>query len=105
MTLDKDDHDKRRPRRPSWTRIGPRRHRTTATDATVIATAAPTANQGLTLVRFPAQRKHILLDRDASRGCLGGVREVSGGVKDYQGVFRVYFVSETAQVELRSGRV
>ena len=32
--------------------------------------------------------------------------EVSrGGIKEYQGVCRVYFVSETAQVELRSGRV
>jgi len=29
---------------------------------------------------------------------------VSGGVKEYQGVFRVYFVSETAQVELTSGQ-
>ena len=35
------------------------------------------------------------------RGRLGGVR----GIKEYQGVFRVYFVSETAQVELKSGRV
>jgi hypothetical protein len=34
-----------------------------------------------------------------------GVYEVSGGIKEYQGVFRVYFVSETAQVELKSGRV
>ena len=30
---------------------------------------------------------------------------MSGGIKKYQGVFRVYFVSETAQVELTSGRV
>ena len=30
---------------------------------------------------------------------------MSGGIKEYHGVFRVYFVSETAQVELRSGRV
>ena len=30
---------------------------------------------------------------------------MSGGIKEYQGVFTVYFVSETAQVELRSGRV
>ena len=28
-----------------------------------------------------------------------------GGVKEYQGLSRVCFVSETAQVELRSGRV
>jgi len=31
--------------------------------------------------------------------------EVSGGIKEHQGVFTVYFVSETAQVELRSGRL
>jgi hypothetical protein len=31
-------------------------------------------------------------------GCLGGIR-------GYQGVSRVIFVSETAQVELKSGRV
>jgi hypothetical protein len=30
---------------------------------------------------------------------------MSGGMKEYQGVFRVYSVSETAQVELKSGRV
>jgi len=30
---------------------------------------------------------------------------VSGGIEEYQGAFRVYFVSETAQVELRRGRV
>ena len=30
---------------------------------------------------------------------------MSEGIKEYQGVFRVFFVSETAQVELRSGRV
>jgi len=34
----------------------------------------------------------------AFRGCLGGV-------KGHYGVFRVYFVSETAQVELKSGGV
>ena len=30
---------------------------------------------------------------------------MSGGIKEYQGVLRVYFESETAQVELKSGRV
>ena len=35
---------------------------------------------------------------DAIRGCLGGVR-------GNKGVFRVYFMSETAQVELTGGRV
>ena len=38
----------------------------------------------------------------AFRGCLGGDWRVLGR---YQGVFRVYFVSEPAQVEMRSGRV
>jgi hypothetical protein len=40
--------------------------------------------------------------RGAIRGCQGVVR---GGIRRYYGVFRVYFVSETAQVELISGRV
>jgi len=57
---------------------------------------------GLTLVHFSAQRKRFLWDRGfiqgLSRGCLAGVRV-------YEGVFRVLFVSETAQVELKSGRV
>ena len=35
----------------------------------------------------------------------GCVYEVSWGIKEYHGVFRVYFVSETAQFELRSGQV
>jgi len=70
-----------------------------------LALKACTAGQGLTLVHFPAQLQHIMLDRGALRNCLSGVQEVSGGVTGYQGVFRVYFVSETAQVELRSGRV
>jgi len=39
------------------------------------------------------------------RGCRGGVQEVSGGIEEYEGVFRVYFVSEMAHVELESGRV
>jgi len=30
---------------------------------------------------------------------------VSGVIEEYQGVFRVYFVLETAQVELKSERV
>jgi len=37
--------------------------------------------------------------------CLGGIGDVSGDVGEYQGVFRGYFVSETAQVELKSGRL
>ena len=39
--------------------------------------------------------------RGAFRGCLGGVR----GYQGFQGVCGVYFVTETVQVELRSGRV
>jgi len=60
------------------------------------------SNQGLTLVHFSAQRERFLWDRGCieglSRGCLGGVR-------GYWGVFGVYYESETAQVELKSGRV
>jgi len=63
------------------------------------------SDQGLTLVHFPAQRKRFLWDRGAFRDCSGGVYEVSGGIKKYQGVLRLYFLSETAQVELKSGRV
>ena len=64
-----------------------------------------TIKQGLTLIHFSAQLKRILWNEGAFRGCSGGVWELSGGIKEYQGVFRVYFVSETAQVELGSGRV
>jgi len=63
------------------------------------------ANQGLTLVHFSAQLMRILSDRGAFRDCLGGIQGVSRGIKEYQGMFRVYYVSESAQVELRSGRV
>jgi len=34
-----------------------------------------------------------------------GVYEVPGGIMKYQGKCRVSFVSEAAQVELKSGRV
>ena len=59
--------------------------------------------QGLTLVHFPAQRKRFLWDR----GCVQGLFRGCSGGGGYYGVFtsRVYFVSETAQVELESGRV
>jgi len=62
-------------------------------------------SQGLPLVHSSAQLKRLLCDRGAWRGGTGGVWEVSGGIKEHQGVFRVCFVSEAAQVELRSGRV
>ena len=61
--------------------------------------------QGLTLVHFSARLKRILRHRGAFGGCFGDVEEVSGGIKEYQRVFGVYLVSETAQVELKSGRV
>ncbi len=61
--------------------------------------------QGLTLVHFSAQLERILWDRGAFRGCLEGVWQVSGGFKEHEGMSMVYFVSETAQVELRSGRM
>ena len=58
--------------------------------------------QGLTLVHFSAQRKCFRWDW----GCMQGLfRGCLGGVKGHYGVFRVYFVSKMAQVELKSGRV
>jgi hypothetical protein len=61
---------------------------------------AATVAQGLALVHFSAQRERSLWDRGyimrLFRGCL---RDVSG----YEGMLRVYFVSEMAQVELKSG--
>jgi hypothetical protein len=58
--------------------------------------------QGLTLVHFSAQLKRFLWDRGAFRGRSGGALEVSEGMKGYLGCI---FVSETAQVELKRGRV
>jgi len=63
--------------------------------------AAP-RRQGLTLVHFSAQLKRFVWDRGCIEGLFGGC---SWGVWGHEGVQRVYFVSETAQVELRSGRV
>jgi len=61
-----------------------------------------TSLQGLTLVHFSAQHERFMWDRGyiagLLRGCLGGAR-------GYQGAFRVYLLFETAQVELKSGRV
>ena len=48
---------------------------------------------------------HFSANVSAFCGIGGAFRVRSGGVQDYEGVFRVYFVSETAQVELKSGRV
>jgi len=73
--------------------------------ALAAAAAALAAAQGLTLIHLSAQLKRNLSDGSACRDCLGGVEEVSEVIKEYQGVFSGYFVSETAQVEMRSGRV
>ena len=62
--------------------------------------------QGLTLVHFPAQRKHFTWDRGCIkgllRGCLGGVKELTGGI---QGCVRYILCQKTAQVKLKSERV
>jgi len=49
--------------------------------------------QGRALVHFSAQLKRLLWDRGAFEGCLGGIQEVSGGIRGYQGVFMGFFVS------------
>jgi hypothetical protein len=68
----------------------------------VEAGAGATSSQGLTLFHFSAQRGRFLWDR----GCIERLfRGCSGGVRGYQGVFVVYFMSEKAPVELISGRV
>jgi hypothetical protein len=62
--------------------------------------------QGLTPVHYSAQRKRFLVDRGYSWGLLrvlvGGGCEVSGV---FTGCLGCIFVSETAHVELKSGRV
>jgi hypothetical protein len=58
--------------------------------------------QGFTLVHFSAESKRFLLDRGCAQGLCRGCL---GGVMGYQDVLRVDFVSETAQVELKRGRV
>jgi len=60
------------------------------------------SSQGLTFVHVSAHHKRVLWDRGCTSGLFRGCLE---GVRGYQGVPRVYFVSETAQVELNSGRV
>jgi len=57
---------------------------------------------GADLVHFSAQLNVYLWDM----GCISGLlRRCLGGVRGYQGVCRVYLVSETAQFELRRRRV
>ena len=58
---------------------------------------ANSAGQGLTLVHFSAQRKRFLWDRLQLWVAHGVCRKYNG----YEGVFRVTFQSETAQVELK----
>ena len=58
--------------------------------------------QGLTLVHFSAQCKRFLWDRRCIQGLFRGCLRV---VRAYEGVCRVYLMSETAQVELKSGQV
>jgi hypothetical protein len=60
------------------------------------------STQGLTLVHISAQRKRFLWDRGCTQGSFRGCL---GGDEGCDGVFRVDFVSETAQVELKGGRV
>jgi len=60
------------------------------------------SSQGLTLVHFPAQGKRFPWDRGCTQGLCRGC---FGGVRGYEGGFRLYFVSETAQVEPKSGGV
>jgi len=58
--------------------------------------------QGLTLAHFSAQRRRFVWDR----GCIQGLcRGCLVGVRGYQGMSWLYFVSGTAQVEPKSGRV
>jgi hypothetical protein len=58
--------------------------------------------QGLTLAHFSAQLKRLLY----VRGCIKGLfRGCLGGGTGYWGRLGCVFVSETAQVELNSGRV
>jgi len=66
-----------------------------------------TSGQGLTLVHFPAQRKHLFWDKGylggdsgSTEGVFKGCVGVAGGIR---GFLMVYFVSETAPVEVRSG--
>ena len=70
-------------------------------DVIGVAAAAAT-EQGLTLVHFSAQRKRFMWDTGCMEGLFWGWLQ---GGRGYWEVFRVYFVSGTAQVELKSGGV
>ena len=60
------------------------------------------SGQGLTLVHFSSQRKRFRWDRECLQGMFRGFYRGIGG---YEGGGGVHFVSKTAQVELKSGRV
>ena len=64
----------------------------------------PPPRQGLTLVQFPARRKRFLRDRGCTYGLFTGSVGVNKGLRGCLG-YIVYFVPETAQVELNSGQV
>jgi len=76
-----------------------RRHCPVATRHTLIL---PSCDHGLTLVHVSAQLKRLLWDRGCTEGLFKGC---IGDVEGHTGMFRVYFVLKTAQVELKSGRV
>jgi hypothetical protein len=61
--------------------------------------------QGLTLVHFPPQLMRFLWDRVRVEGLFRVGLGVAYGFQGVCGDASVYFVSETAQVELKSGRV
>jgi len=73
------------------------------TSSRTTSSGAPSSTaQGHTPVHFLVQRKRFVW----SRGCIWGLfRECVLGIRGYEGVSRVYFVPETAQVELKTGRV
>jgi len=84
-----------------------------STSATSAARAAPSCSsattpartsstKGLTHIQFSAQRKRFLWGRGSIQGLFRGYY---GGVRGCYGLLRRYFESETAQVELKSGRV
>ena len=60
------------------------------------------SDHGRTLVHFSAQRERFPWDGGCMQGLISGCLE---GVRGHKGASGVYFESETAQVELKSGRV
>jgi hypothetical protein len=81
--------------RPPWVLPG-------TTTSPINAPPPHTSRQGLKFVHFPAQLKRFMWDRGYIQGLFRGCL---GGVVGYEGALRVYFASETAQVELKGERV